>query len=37
MADKAPEQETPDFLEPDDEFEGVGAHARNPRYDVVDE
>lgn len=25
------------WLESDDEFEGVGAHADNPRYDPVDE
>lgn len=25
------------WLEPDDEFEGVGAHRDNPRYDPADE
>lgn len=25
------------WLEDDDEFEGVGAHRDNPRYDPVDE
>ncbi len=27
----------PAWLESDDEFEGVGAHRDNPRYDPVDE
>ena len=26
-----------DWLESDDEFEGVGAHHNNPRYSPVDE
>lgn len=25
------------FIESDDEFEGVGAHPENPRYDQMDE
>jgi len=28
---------TPEWIESDDEFEGVGAHRDNPRYTPVDE
>lgn len=31
------EPDRPSWLEDDDEFEGVGAHPDNPRYDPVDE
>lgn len=42
MSNEEPVQEEPpseraEFLESDEEFEGVGAHEDNPRYDPVDE
>jgi hypothetical protein len=35
MSDTEPEPAP--WLEDDDEYEGVGAHPDNPRYDSVDE